>query len=101
MYCQQFILGASVRGQFGDIPIPDWLTTPRRQLGPNYTSMLRSLRELPFCVGWHVRGAYMKNRSRNGGFLDEDEKTEPEFTQAVTEANRETAEWVKRQVSGA
>lgn len=60
-----------------------------------YPAMLRTLRELPCCVGWHYCGAYLKNRSRHAGFLGEDEQpVNPGFIAAVRKANRETTKWV-------
>jgi hypothetical protein len=60
-----------------------------------YPGMLRTLRELPCCVGWHYCGAYLKNRSRGAGFLDENElPVNPGFIAAVRKANHETTRWV-------
>lgn len=60
-----------------------------------YPAMLNSLRELPFCVGWHYCGAYLQNRARQAGFRDEQEQiVSPGFVEAVRAANRETAEWM-------
>ena len=66
---------------------------PKRDPG-NYGPMIRGLRELPCCVGWHVCGAYLKNRCRNYGFRDECGQPVADLVVAATEANRETAAWV-------
>lgn len=59
-----------------------------------YEPMLRALRELPCCVGWHYCGAYLKNRVRRYGFRDEQEQVNQPSIDAVGKANRETAQWV-------
>ncbi len=59
-----------------------------------YPGMLKTLRELPFCVGWHYCGAYLRNRTRQAGFRDEREQViNEEFVKAVTAANAGTARW--------
>jgi len=67
----------------------------------NYAPMIRGLRELPACIGWHVCGAYLKNRCRGHGFRDEDETPIQPLIDAATAANRETLEWVEATTSGA
>ena len=80
-----------------DASIPNHRTTPQAQWGTAYTSMLRGLRETPCCIGWHVCGAYMRNRARGFGFLDENDRADPEFIHALEKANRETETWVQQQ----
>ena len=46
-------------------------------------------------MGWYVYGAYLKNRARGSGFLDEKDSMNPEFARALRGANRETAEFVR------
>ena len=60
-----------------------------------YAPMIRALRELFCCIGWHVCGAYLKNRCRNAGFRDENENLIEPLVSEATKANRETLEWVK------
>ena len=60
-----------------------------------YEPMIRALRELPCCVGWHVCGAYLKNRCRGHGFRDENEAPIAPLIAAASKANRETEEWVQ------
>jgi len=68
-------------------------STPGRDPA-TYGPMIRALRELECCLGWHVCGAYLQNRSRGYGFRDErDEPVEP-LVSLVSEANHETLEWV-------
>jgi len=65
-----------------------------------YRRMIRSLRELDCCVGWHVCGAYLTNRCRKYGFREEDETPRERLIEAATEANRETAEYVRAAARG-
>jgi len=62
----------------------------------NYEPMIRGLRETRSCVGWHLCGAYLKNRVRRYGFLDEREQPSQALVSAVQKANRETQVYVKR-----
>ena len=42
----------------------------------------------------HLCGAYLRNRVRNCGLLDPEEKPDAEAIAAISGANRETMEWV-------
>ena len=65
-----------------------------------YGPMARALRELPCCIGWHLCGAYLRNRCRNCGFRDErNELTQPLVGEA-TASNHETRRWVSKVTSG-
>jgi hypothetical protein len=58
-----------------------------------YRETLELLREEPSCVGSHLCGAYLANRSRKRGILDEREQyTYPDFDQIV-KANHDTLAW--------
>jgi len=65
-----------------------------------YAPMIRALRELPCCVGWHVCGAYLRNRCRGHGFRDEAGNPVAPLIAAATEANRETLRWLKQETLG-
>jgi hypothetical protein len=61
-----------------------------------YPDMLRTLRELPYCVGWHYCGAYLKNRVRKAGFRDENNQIcNPNFIRAVKKANQQATVWAE------
>ena len=61
-----------------------------------YEPMIRALRELDCCVGWHLCGVYLQNRCRCYGFRDErDEPIEP-LIGPVSRANHETLAWVEQ-----
>jgi hypothetical protein len=64
-----------------------------------YAETLRLLREVPGCVGYHLCGAYLRNRARNRGLRDEQEQPDTEAIEAIAKANREFTEWA-RQASG-
>jgi hypothetical protein len=59
-----------------------------------YAPMIRGLRAVPSCVGWHVCGAYLENRCRNHGFRDEQDRPISTMIQAAQAANSETREWM-------
>jgi hypothetical protein len=83
-----------------DSSIPGMLNTPVSKWGAGYRQMMQAVREVPGCVGWHVCGAYQKNRSRNRGFLDEQDRINSGFEAEVQRVNAETAAWVQRVASG-
>jgi hypothetical protein len=64
-----------------------------------YRRTLAALREIPACVGFHLCGAYLRNRIRQRGLRGPDETPDTVALEGITAANRETAEWVRQQVS--
>jgi hypothetical protein len=78
---------AGVPGRRADLPASQWK--------PSYADMIRALREEPCCVGWHICGAYLKNRVRGYGFRDEQECVDDAFIAQITQANRETEAWAR------
>jgi hypothetical protein len=83
-----------------DAPVPNRGKIPPGDWGHAYTAMIRGLREIPSCIGWHVCGAYMRNRARGFGFLDENDRADPGVIRAVADANAETKAWVERAAQG-
>ncbi|MHC4175934.1 MAG: agarase [Planctomycetota bacterium] len=63
--------------------------------GDQYRETLAVLRENPGCVGFHLCGAYLRNRVRKKGLRDERERPDTEVIRAITEANRQTARWAE------
>jgi hypothetical protein len=59
-----------------------------------YYEILRKLRELPECIGFHLCGAYIKNNSRRYGLVNLHEQEEPS-TPGIKEANFEQLKWCK------
>ena len=58
-----------------------------------YAEMLRALREIPECVGYHLCGAYLRNRVRRHGLRDEREQPDEMAIQGIRQANAETNAW--------
>ena len=56
-----------------------------------------ALREIPACVGFHLCGAYLRNRARNRGLRGPDETPDRDSIAGITAANREMNDWIKRQ----
>ena len=66
----------------------------------NYLPMIRGLRETACCIGWHVCGAYLRNRCRRHGFRDENDELVQPLVNMATAANRETLAWASRLCAG-
>ncbi|MBI3682588.1 MAG: hypothetical protein HY235_19595 [Acidobacteria bacterium] len=73
-----------------------WNKLPQSEWAADYGAMLRTLREFPACIGWHVCGAYLRNRARRRGFLGEPDEGDPKFLAEVARLNRETQDWVRK-----
>lgn len=68
----------------------------QRHLGAGYAEMLQTLREIPGCVGYHLCGAYLRNNARKRALRDAAERPDVEAIAAITAANREAADWMRR-----
>lgn len=64
--------------------------------GAGYAEILRRLREVPGCVGYHLCGAYLRNEARKRALRDAAERPDVEVLRCITEANHETADWMCR-----
>ncbi|RLD75544.1 MAG: agarase [Bacteroidetes bacterium] len=62
-----------------------------------YGEVMKELRKIPECMGFHLCGAYIKNNARRYGLLDIHENLE-ETTEGIKKVNIEQSEWVR--VSG-
>ncbi len=60
-----------------------------------YAEMLDSLREVKGCVGFHLCGAYLRNKVRKRGLKDSTERPDVEAINGITAANRKMELWVK------
>ncbi len=49
------------------------------------------------CIGFHLCGAYLRNKARRYGLLDEQEKPDAENVALITAANRKATQWMKTQ----
>jgi len=61
-----------------------------------YGEIMKALRKIPECMGFHLCGAYIKNNARRYGLLDlhDDEEV---TTKGIKSVNIEQAEWVSNQ----
>ena len=67
-----------------------WQTKPgefSRNEGDWYAATLTKLLENPGCVGFHLCGAYQRNRARRYGLLDEWERPDTENLAVMKAAN--------------
>ena len=60
--------------------------------GSWYAETLESLFENPGCIGFHLCGAYQRNKARRRGLLDERENPDTENVEKMAAANREITE---------
>jgi hypothetical protein len=74
-----------------------WNTEPG-EISPNdgkwYSEVLSELQNNPGCIGFHICGAYQRNRARRYGLIDEMEIPDHENIDLITAANLETKRWV-------
>ena len=66
-----------------------------RNDGRWYADVLAGLRENPGCVGAHLCGAYLRNRFRKRGLLDEQERPDEENLTLIAEANLQVQRWAQ------
>lgn len=69
-------------------------TNIKRQDGNWYKELMPKLMENPGCVGSHLCGAYIRNRKRNKGLMDENEVVDTEMVELIKEANMKVQQWV-------
>lgn len=60
-----------------------------------YAEVLAGLRKNPGCVGAHLCGAYLRNRVRRRGLLDDQERPDDENIELIRAANLETQRWAE------
>ena len=60
-----------------------------------YADVLTELRRNPGCVGFHLCGAYQRNRARRRGLLDEFEREDRENLARIATANRQAQRWME------
>lgn len=77
-----------------------WQTKPG-EFSPNngswYAKTLAELFENPGCIGFHLCGAYQRNRARRYGLLDEQENPDKENVDLMKVANEKIATWMETQ----
>jgi hypothetical protein len=70
--------------------------TPPSSWAEGYSSVMAALRDLNFCVGYHLCGAYLANRVRKHGLLAENGSPVREILEPVVQVNKETLGWAAR-----
>ena len=75
-----------------------WQTKPGESTpnnGESYARTLAGLFENPGCIGFHLCGAYQRNRARRYGLLDEQEVPDQENVRQMKAANEKIAAWME------
>ena len=72
-------------------------TQDRTQDDKQYAEIMKTLRRIPECMGFHLCGAYIKNNARRYGLLNQQDLEEP-TTQGIKQVNLEQIQWVEEQV---
>lgn len=67
--------------------------SPPKRIPDRYADMMAALRASPGCVGWHVCGAYLRNRTRKYGYRNEDESPVEDLISVTRQVNADTATW--------
>lgn len=60
-----------------------------------YTHTLAALHDNRGCIGFHLCGAYQRNKARRWGLLDEMENPDTENVKAMSLANRRITKWME------
>lgn len=74
-----------------------WNTKPgefTRNNGTWYAEVLEALYQNPGCIGFHLCGAYQRNRARRYGLLDEQENPDEENIALMQAANEKVQNWM-------
>lgn len=81
----------------------NWQTKPgefTRNDGHWYAETLAALHQNPGCIGFHLCGAYQRNKARRYGLLDEMETPDTENVELITTANQRIATWMEKEFNG-
>lgn len=76
-----------------------WFTEPgefTRNNGQWYAETLDQLRKNPGCIGFHLCGAYQRNKARRYGLLDENENPDIKNIEPIKAANQKITQWVDK-----
>ena len=60
-----------------------------------YGEIMKVLRTLPTCIGYHLCGAYVQNRVRRRGLRDSQNAVDLEGTDGIRKVNQETTRWAE------
>lgn len=62
--------------------------------GTWYAEALAALHQNPGCIGFHLCGAYQRNKARRRGLLDEFEKPDTDQVKLMKAANQKVSQWM-------
>lgn len=62
-----------------------------------YAETLTALHKNPGCIGFHLCGAYQRNKARRRGLLDEMENPDTEQIELMKAANERVSEWMENE----
>ncbi|MEM0969136.1 MAG: agarase, partial [Verrucomicrobiota bacterium] len=65
--------------------------------GAWYAETLEALHQNSGCIGFHLCGAYQRNKARRRGLLDERENPDVEHVALMREANERITAWMETQ----
>ncbi len=65
--------------------------------GTWYADTLSALHKNPGCIGFHLCGAYQRNKSRRRGLLDEMEAPDQQQVKLMVTANQRIGQWMDSQ----
>jgi hypothetical protein len=68
----------------------------KRTNGKWYSEQIEALYNNPGCVGFHLCGAYQRNKSRARGLLDEHEHPDVENVEIIQHTNEKIHNWMKK-----
>tara|TARA_Y100000758_G_scaffold125093_1_gene88186 strand:+ start:1593 stop:2705 length:1113 start_codon:yes stop_codon:yes gene_type:complete len=77
-----------------------WKTVPgeiTHNQGGWYAETLAALHKNPGCIGFHLCGAYQRNRARRYGLLDEQESPDKENIALMKDANEKITQWMEKE----
>ncbi|MEM9368747.1 MAG: agarase [Planctomycetota bacterium] len=69
--------------------------------GDWYAKTLLGLLDNPGCIGFHLCGAYQRNKARRRGLLDEMEHPDSREIDRMTAANDQVSQWMRSHLPGA
>ncbi len=78
----------------------NWHTEPgefTRNDGQWYAETLAEIHKNPGCIGFHLCGAYQRNRARRYGLIDEAEQPDHENVDLMKAANEKINQWMDEQ----
>lgn len=71
----------------------------KRTNGKWYAQQMEAPYNNPGCMGFHLCGAYQRNKARKRGLLDEYEQPDEENVQLIQQSNEQIHAWMKKRFS--